>query len=290
MLRQIFKSFVSSSQKPLIKKNELFLGLNEETKKADTINLDESNNFIYAGGLGSGKTLSLQYSLVNWLKFNMDQSMVFLINSRREMNEYAFLWQKLSNNKRLEQIHRVSPNVSAVSSLIELLSQELELRVERFEKTKNSPETKDPEFTKIMTIIEDFDLLCKDLALDQWSPGSVPAKLARLLRVGRAYGIHFLVATTDLEQVPIKILVLFGHILTFKGLNNEIVKSRLEHQSYHQINNPNQYIDNFGRIRTFPDFNWEVATEELLNNYQDLKKNFAFDGFIRCLALDQYLY
>lgn len=147
---------------------------------------------LFVGSMGSGKSLAVRYSIMNWMIGNSDQTNLFIVDTIKGAKDYEALFY-------YDQVYSVSsPN--QVHGLIDLLYKEYTERKENFFEVdaKNLIDYENKTGKKIsrcVSILEEFHHLSHNILnfdKDYKVVGTTASKFNTLMRVGRRYGIWFI--------------------------------------------------------------------------------------------------
>lgn len=152
-------------------------------------------NALFAGSMGSGKTIALMTMISTWLMGNSENSQLFIVDTLKGAMDYKNLFQ-------FKQVHQIDTQ-DKINHLIDLLYDEAMARKEELTSVQ-AANIKDYELKKGKTIsrclvvFEEFHSIpygSLDFDNQYKVQGSSANKLHTLFRIGRSLGIWFLMAT-----------------------------------------------------------------------------------------------
>lgn len=197
-------------------KNLLFAGLDLKTKKPIMIDPAANPGFLFAGSMGSGKSIAMQTSIALHVRKNSENTIYLLHDCNgMGMEDETHLLPLASNvaGSRYDN--------SRIKTLISMLHEELTARKDVFKKENASSLKKlnqirfEREQTKplaqMMVLLEEFHALTNSPYLRYSANENVEGSTANLMRdlfkEGHLYGIYF-IATTQIartEDIPMSL-------------------------------------------------------------------------------------
>ena len=185
-------------------KDKLVYGVAEEKRGFLALDPVEQPGALYCGGMGSGKSVAMRFTVVTNFICNSENTVYIMIDPLKGMTDYAPLF------KYKENVAVAVNDTAKLVPAIKMLYQECMARKEAFSAIQaNNIYTyermmrqKDPSFpgvARIMICMEEFHAVPASnevkyhMNVDR--PGSIAAMLKELMRVGRSYGITLLAAT-----------------------------------------------------------------------------------------------
>lgn len=203
-------------------RNKIVYGISEKTGDYYSVNPVEQPGAAYIGGMGSGKSVAMRFSVYTHMAANSDNTMYILFDSEKSMGDYKSAIddaEKREVGKRIQ--YRYSGVVAALNDvdrfipLINMVYQEMLERkkeftrvgaenIEVYEKILKDKTSRfyDPNFksiARIMFCIEEFHSIgsAKNIGLmhNTDKEGSAAFQFKILMRTGRSYGINYMIAT-----------------------------------------------------------------------------------------------
>lgn len=159
---------------------------------------------LYCGGVGSGKSQGMKFTLGTHILANGHKTIYFLLDVIKGMGDYKAYFD-------LPNVIKVLNDDTKIIPLIEMIHHEMMVRKKKFQECNNAQnydeyekfmKQKDPNFTHLSRIIiaaEEFSSITTDERLkflyNNDKPGTAAFLLRDILKVGRSYGIVLLAAT-----------------------------------------------------------------------------------------------
>jgi hypothetical protein len=190
---------------------------------------------LYCGGMGSGKSVSMRFTLVTHVAVNSENTLYILMDAMKSMTDYAILFNGEHVDLSKNVITALKDDAKIVP-LIDIVHQEAMLRNEEFsrvsatniyeyEKIMKKKNPGFPGLARIVIAIEEFHVIPNSpyvrfmMKVDQ--PGSIADKMKILMRIGRSYGIFFLFATQRAtgDDIPTQLRPGITMMMCFK-MNN----------------------------------------------------------------------
>lgn len=213
--------------------------LNDDGKETrfHTVDFAKDPGALFAGKMGSGKSYSMLFTLATWLANNGHHTILFMIDLKKGMNDYAplfdgGLYEMRSDDRPFKQVYTCFSNEDKIHKVIDLCFSEISAREKLFnfirasnvqeyeklledEKVYNRllaqfPGKKIPKkIPRIFLAIEEFHEIpaILDFENNVKKPGTTAKKLASIGKVGRTFGIWFLIATQRAFQSDIPTLI-----------------------------------------------------------------------------------
>lgn len=190
---------------------------------------------LYCGGMGSGKSISMRFTLVTHVAVNSENTVYLLMDALKAMTDYQILFDGQHIDTSSNVITALKDDAKIVP-LIEVVHNEAMLRKDAFaeiganhiyeyERKMKKKNPNDPGLARIVIALEEFHVIPNSqyvkfqMKVDQ--PGSIADKLKILMRIGRSYGIFFLFATQRAtgDDIPTQLRPGITMMMCFK-MNN----------------------------------------------------------------------
>lgn len=190
---------------------------------------------LYCGGMGSGKSVAMRFTVATHMANNSKNTFYILVDPLKGMTDYAMLFKdevdsngkKIADNPYKSNVVAAIDDVAKFIPVIEMVHKEAMARKEKFSEI-GAPNIYDYEkktgekIARIMVCIEEFHAIPNanevKFTMKQDQPGTVANKLKELMRIGRSYGIFFMLATqrATSEDVPSQIKPGLSMLMCFK--------------------------------------------------------------------------
>jgi hypothetical protein len=185
-------------------KDEFFLGQMAATGEVLAKNFFVEPNALFTGSMGSGKTVALTLSISTWMLTNGNNTQLFIVDLLKGASDYQHLFN-------LKQVHKGIDTKEKLVNLIDMLYEEAlarkdELNKVKAENVKDYEQKTGKKLPRCVVVIEEFHALPSDtlnFEAEYKTPGSPANKLHQLFRIGRSYGIWFLVASQKATKTDI---------------------------------------------------------------------------------------
>lgn len=185
---------------------------------------------IYCGGMGSGKSQAMKFTLLIHVIANSENTLYLLYDGIKGMTDYRSLFPLEKN------VAKAVNDPAKIVPLIDMVYAEMMARKEEFSKHNASNikeydkimKAKDPnakELARIVMAVEEFHSIPNSeyvkFPYKVDTPGSVANQLKDLMRVGRSYGLTLLAATQRAiaEDIPSTLKVGLSQTMAFRTNN-----------------------------------------------------------------------
>lgn len=210
-------------------KNKVVYGISDKEKGFLSFDPVETPGALYCGGMGSGKSIAMRFTVGTHIATNSENTMYIIIDPEKGAADYALIF----NGKQIDCSKNV---ISAVNDpakivpVIDMVFKEYEKRKEEFSKY-DAPKisvyekASGEKLARIMICIEEFHAIPNSdyMKFHQKSdtPGTLANKFKTLLRAGRSYGISFMIATqrATSDDVPSSIKPGLNMMMSFYTKN-----------------------------------------------------------------------
>lgn len=263
-------------------KDKLVYGVAEEKRGFLALDPVEQPGALYCGGMGSGKSVAMRFTVVTNFIVNSENTVYILIDPLKGMTDYAPLF------KYKENVAVAVNDTAKLVPAIKMLYQECMARKEAFSEIQanniytyeKKMREKDPNFegvARIMICMEEFHAVPASnevkyhMNVDR--PGSIAAMLKELMRVGRSYGITLLAATqrATSDDFPSSLKPGITQLMAFKVNNpGDATAINLAHAADIRSEQRGRCAYEGGFIQ-FPYFDDKGCAKLLEKNYKPLK-------------------
>lgn len=177
-------------------KDKFLMGQMSDTGELFSKDFLKEPNALFAGSMGSGKTVALMMTISTWMMANSDNTQLFIVDMLKGANDYQNLFG-------FKQVHPVVGSREKLLNLIDMLYDEAmarrdELNSVQAESIQDYESKTGKKLSRCVVVFEEFHAIPYG-ELDfhnQYKIQGTPAnKLHVLYRIGRSYGIWFLMAT-----------------------------------------------------------------------------------------------
>lgn len=185
-------------------KNKLVFGVSDEKRGFLMVNPLTDPGALYCGGMGSGKSQAMKFTLITHLIANSTNTIYLLYDEFKGMGDYQIMFDLKDN------VAYAINDPSKIVPIIDMVHAEMQARKEEFAKYNAADietyerimKERDPSFKGLARIImgmEEFHAIPNSeyvrFAYTVDNPGSVANQFKVLMRAGRSYGITLLAAT-----------------------------------------------------------------------------------------------
>lgn len=191
-------------------KDRMNYGVAEDRRGFLLVDPVQQPGALYCGGMGSGKSIAMRFTLITHLLANSENTFYVLVDTLKGMTDYALMFDDNGKAPYPKNVAVALNDPAKLIPVIELIHQECMARKEEFshykapniyeyEKIKRQEDPSYPGLARIVLAVEEFhavtnsEVLKYQMRVDQ--PGSAAYMLKELLRVGRSYGITLMAAT-----------------------------------------------------------------------------------------------
>ena len=213
-------------------KDRIVMGLDEKTNKLFLSDQIVNPNLLICGTLGSGKSNSLKFTLLSHIANNSEDTVYFLVDTISGMLDFHSIYKNKKYSRNI--ISCINDydyeSFDKVQKMIDFLTMELSHRKKEFYKigAKDYSDYKkktNKKLTKFMIAFENFYSIPNHpkikyhMNLDK--DESNAKKLKELFRLGRRYGIFFILSTqrATAEDVPSGFKSSISNLLLFRVSN-----------------------------------------------------------------------
>lgn len=205
-------------------KNVFCYGMNLDSEKLIKINPMLQLGALFCGGMGSGKTLAMKFSIATHILANSENTIYLLCDAFKGLGDY----------KQFFHLNNVFPVIHDTSKIISVIhwshNEVMERRKEFARHGSNSlqeyndlmKKNGNPELPSIILGIEEFDSFILSEALNFYTDtnhvGTPASKFNELMRIGRIYGFTILAAAqkASSEHFPNSLISGFSQLMAFK--------------------------------------------------------------------------
>jgi hypothetical protein len=270
-------------------KEKIVMGIDEKSKQLYLSDQLMNPNLLIAGSAGSGKTNSLKFTLLSHIANNSENTVYCLLDMVGGMSELSFLYnKKYSRNIKKCLDDSNFDNFDPIRNLIEYLTLELNARKKEFYKLGardylDYEKKNTSSLTRFVIAIENFFMIPNHndlkLLMNQDRDGTTAKKLKDLFRIGRKYGIFFILSSQRVtsEDIPSTIKVNLSNKLLFR-VNNPGEASAINFDHAQEIKNSDigrcAYEEGFLNIPYIDD---QIANKIMNDFYKPLKSKTLID-------------
>lgn len=197
-----FKSYIKQIESGKLH-NQMCFGVSEEKRGFLTLNPVEQPGALFTGGMGSGKSVAMRFSLVTRVCTNSLHDFYILVDPLKGMTDYTCLFPLREN------VVTALNTPAKIIPVIDMLHAECMERKEAFSKVganhiykyEEIMRKKDPEFrlARIFLCIEEFHAIPNSeymkYSFKSDQPGTAAYQFKELMRVGRSYGVSVLLGS-----------------------------------------------------------------------------------------------
>jgi len=276
-------------------------GIAEEKRGYLLVNPFTDPGALYCGGMGSGKSIAMKFTLITHLLSNSRNTMYILYDGLKGMADYKIMFGLKDN------VAYAINDPAKIVPVIDMIHGEMMARKEEFAKYNANGileydeimERRSPGYkglSRIVLAIEEFHQVPNSEYVKFHStvdnPGSVAFQIKELMRVGRSYGLTLIAATQRAvaDDFPSTLKVGISQMMAFRVSNiNDVSALNLAHAGDIKTGNPGRCAYSGGFIQ-FPYLTDDVA-DWLLKKYykpleaktlkysiQDFQKAFSGEG------------
>lgn len=221
-----FKSYIKSLESGSFR-GKVVYGVSDFLRDFYKVDPVETPGALFIGGMGSGKTVAMRFSVVTHMLSNSEDTVYLFFDSEKSMGDYKVLM-----NYR-ENVASAIDDVTKIVPMIEMVFDEMEARKHEFSKhgvgniksynskmKSENPETKN--LSNIIMCFEEFHSIPNtkqmNFRMNYDREGSLAEKLLKIARVGRSYGINIMIANqrATSEEVPSQIKPALSVLMAFK--------------------------------------------------------------------------
>jgi hypothetical protein len=179
--------------------NLFVFGVAEHEKDFMAVDLVQRPGALYFGGMGSGKSTAMKFSMITRFLSNSEHDIYILMDPAKGMTDYKTLFPYRGN------VALALDDASKIIALVDMLYEEVMARREAFNKVQASDiykyeelmRKKNPSFklARIMICFEEFHMVINSEALKFAykcdTEGTAANKFLTLLKISRSYGLGF---------------------------------------------------------------------------------------------------
>lgn len=257
-------------------------GISEEKRGFLLVNPLTDPGALYCGGMGSGKSIAMKFTLVTHLLANSENTIYILYDGLKGMGDYKILFDLKDN------VAIALNDPAKVVPVIDMIHGEMMARKEEFAKYNANGileydeimKKKDPSYkglARVVLAMEEFHQVPNSeqvkFAYTVDNPGSVAFQLKELMRVGRSYGLTLIAATQRAvaDDFPSTLKAGISQMMAFRVSNiNDVSALNLTHAGDIRPGNPGRCAYMGGFIQ-FPYMTDNVATWLIKKYYKPLK-------------------
>lgn len=200
---------------------------------------------LYCGGMGSGKSIAMRFTVVTHMVANSHNTFYILVDTLKGMTDYVQLFQDeiddfgvvIKENPYKKNVVAAVNDSAKIVPVIDMVYEECMARKDEFSRVgannvysydklireKDNPNYKG--IARIMICIEEFHAIPNSpqvkfgMKVDQ--KGSIASKMKDLMRIGRSYGIFFMLASqrATSEDIPSQLKPGLSTMMAFR-MNN----------------------------------------------------------------------
>ena len=185
-------------------RDRLVYGVAEEKRGFLFLDPVEQPGALYCGGMGSGKSVAMRFTVVTHFICNSENTFYMMIDPLKGMTDYAPLFKYKKNvavalNDTAKLVPAIKMLYQECMARKEAFSEVNANNIYNFEKAMKKKDPNYPGLARIMVCMEEFHAIPVangvryHMNVDR--PGTVAAMLKEIMRVGRSYGICLLAAT-----------------------------------------------------------------------------------------------
>lgn len=183
--------------------NQVCYGIAEEKRGFLMVDPKEQPGALYVGGMGSGKSIALRFSIITRVITNSEHDFYILVDPLKGMTDYACLFGLQEN------VVTALNNPAKLVPVIEMVHEECMARKDEFSRLKapsiyeyeSKMRKQDPNYkmARIFIVVEEFHAVPNSeyikFSYKSDTPGTAAYKLKELMRIGRSYGISMMAAS-----------------------------------------------------------------------------------------------
>jgi len=258
-------------------KDMFCFGISEGRRGFHLINPLTDPGALYCGGMGSGKSIAMKFTLITHMLANSENTIYILFDGLKGMSDYKLMFKYTKNVAyAINDMAKIVPVIDMVHA--EMMSRKVEFsRVGaanyiEYDKIMKAKDPSHKSISRIVLACEEFHSIPNSeyvkfpFMVD--NQGSVAFQLKELMRVGRSYGLTLLAATQRAvsDDFPSSLKAGISQMMAFRVNNiNDVSAMNVAHAADIRPGNPGRcaYMDGFIQ---FPYMEDEVA-EFLLNKF-----------------------
>lgn len=296
-------------------KDKIVFGISDKIRTFFMLDPVKQPGALFCGGMGSGKSIAMRFSVSTFLAANSKNSFIILIDPAKGMTDYKLLFKDpvdgkgnvIGVNKFKKNVVAGLDDVGKFVSLIDMLDVEIKERQKRFTKLgasnifdyEEKVREAEPEYkglARIMVAIEEFheipnhEYIKFHMKYDQ--NGTIASKFRRIMRIGRSYGVFFMLATQKAtsDDVPSQIKPGLSLLMAFRvnqpgeagALNlphaSDIGLSQRGRCAYEDGFMQYPYLKDEAIIKMLDKYYQPLESELMTYQPEDYQKAFAGDG------------
>lgn len=237
---------------------------------------------LYCGGMGSGKSIAMKFTLLTHLLANSSNTIYILYDGLKGMGDYKIMFDLKEN------VAIALNDPAKVVPVIDMIHGEMMARKEEFAKYNANGikeydqimTQQDPNYqglARIVLAMEEFHQVPNSeyvkfpYSVD--TPGSVAFQMKELMRVGRSYGLTLIAATQRAvaDDFPSTLKAGISQMMAFRVSNiNDVSALNLAHAGDIRTGNPGRCAYSGGFIQ-FPYMTDDVAGWLIKKYYKPLR-------------------
>jgi hypothetical protein len=182
--------------------DKIVYGVTEHEKGFFSVNPVEQPGALYIGGMGSGKSMAMKFSLVTRMATNSEHDMYIFIDALKGMTDYKALFN-------YDNVITVLNDPAKITAVIDMIHEECMARKDAFSAVgaangyayENEMRKKDPNFklARLIIVFEEFHSIPNNEYIKYGmkcdTPGTAAYKLRELLRISRSYLFNVMAAS-----------------------------------------------------------------------------------------------
>lgn len=237
---------------------------------------------LYCGGMGSGKSIAMKFTLVTHLLANAENTIYILYDGLKGMGDYKILFDLKDN------VAIALNDPAKIVPVIDMIHGEMMARKEEFAKYQANGivqydeimKQKDPNYkglARIVLAMEEFHQVPNSeyvkFPYKVDTHGSVAFQMKELMRVGRSYGLTLIAATQRAvaDDFPSTLKAGISQMMAFRVSNiNDVGALGIAHAGDIRPGNPGRCAYTGGFIQ-FPYMTDQVANWLIQKYYKPLK-------------------
>lgn len=263
-------------------KNVFNYGVAEEKRGFLLVDPLTDPGALYCGGMGSGKSIAMKYTLITHLLANSENTIYLLYDGLKGMADYKEMFSITDN------VAYAINDPAKIVPIIDMVHGEMMARKEEFSKysAANIKEydeimrRKNPNYkglARIVLAMEEFHNIPNSeyvkFAYTVDNPGSVAFQMKELMRVGRSYGLTLIAATQRAiaDDFPSTLKAGISQMMAFRVSNvNDVSALNLAHAGDIRPGNPGRCAYQGGFIQ-FPYMTDDVIQWFMKKYYKPLQ-------------------
>lgn len=185
-------------------KDKMCYGISDDKRGFLTVDPVENPGALYCGGMGSGKSIAMRFTVITHFIANSENTIYILVDTIKGMTDYVPLFKYRDN------VAVALNDPAKLIAVIEMLTTEMHARKEAFskiganniykyEKIMKEMNPSYPGLARILLCVEEFHTVTTSELIKYThnvdKPGTAAFLLKEMLKVGRSYGITMLAAT-----------------------------------------------------------------------------------------------